>query len=294
MGRSTIELLLAAALGAAITLALQAFVFDAAPEAELAPDSVALVGDKSIGFGRFQSRVIKETGLDPEQVPLAERKKIVQKMVEERLLHEYLRTSGMLHSDAELLEQVREAVAKSLGSKAPDAGVPPEEAVLNRFYSEHGAQFREPSRLALERMVFRGSGALQQAELAHARLSEGESFVSVKAQLAGPDLVKLPAAPLSVQAWKEHLGDEVAQAISNLPRDHFTAPLASEGGFAILRVSHSVPARKPPLGEVRAGVLLAYEARLRANALQALLRELQEQHTVLFNQAVVETLKVAD
>jgi len=38
MGRSTIELLLAAALGAAITLALQAIVFDAAPEAELAPE----------------------------------------------------------------------------------------------------------------------------------------------------------------------------------------------------------------------------------------------------------------
>ena len=283
-----VQVLLAFFAGAAITLAVH--WFSRTPDQPvLQPDTIARVGDATITLDMFTSRLANVTGMQPADVPLAERKATLQAMVEEQLLHQHVSGSGLLHRDEQIFSLMQRAVEVSLD--APEQTQEATDEELRRFYAEQGAQFRVPSRVALDRMVFRGSRARLEADLAHARLENGEPFVSVKAQVAGPDLMSLPPGALSAQEWEPHLGAVVAQAIATLPRDHFTEPLPAEGGYVIMQVTESVAARKPALADVRKEVESAWQRAQQAGRLRELLRELQMQTDVQFNEALVEALE---
>lgn len=285
-----LQVVLAFAAGVAVTLAVQ--WLNRAPELPvLQPGAVAKVGDADISLAMLTARLTKDTGNSPQDVPVAERKAILQGMVEERLLHQYVGETGLLHSDDRISGAIHQAVGASLSAAAVPTTAT--EEALRRFYAEHGARFREPSRVAIDRMVFRGSDARSQADVAHARLESGESFASVKAQMAGPDLVSLPQGARSAQDWEVHLGVAAAEAIATLPRHHYTDPLSAEGGYVIMQVTDSVAARKPPLAEVRKDVESAFEAAQLSSLVREFLRERQAQVGVQFDEGLVEALETA-
>jgi hypothetical protein len=269
---------------AAVLLTLSGCDHSTEDTVQLAAGEVARINGQSIMHAQFLQRAQAQTGNHADALSPDERRELLQHMVEERLMVNYLLDAGIVHANPWLNAALRDALFESLGAAVPESSA----AALQAFYEEHGAQFRVPTRLVLQRMVFRGSEAGDRAAKAHARLTSGESFVSVKAQYAAPDLLELPREPLSAADWATHLGSELAAAVETLPSGEFTAPLQTAQGVVILGVERIEPARKPPLAQVQEEVVAAFEAFHQSRALQAFLAEQQRAATIVYNASLLQ------
>lgn len=251
---------------------------------EFTAGELARVDGQSITHDQLVQLAQVRTGDYADALSTDERRAVLQHMIEERLMVSYLLDTGIVHTDFGLNAALRDALFESLGAPLPA----PTPGALQAFYDEHGAQFRVPTRLVLQRMAFRGSEAQKRAAIAHARLMSGEPFVSVKAQYAAPDLLELPREPLSAADWEAHLGGELAAAVETLPSGEFTAPLQTVQGVVILGVKRIEPARKPALAQVRDDVAAAFVEFHKARALQTFLEEQQRAATIVYNASLLQ------
>lgn len=249
--------------------------------------TVALVNGRPIQVERFTSALLQgTTNVDKSQVALDHRQRTLQAMVDARLLAEYAGEENLFGSDALLLSALRNAVASAV-VPAPEQ---PTRAALEAFYAKHGSQFRTPTRVTVQRMVFRGDGAAKAAEFAHAQLESGAEFGSVKAQFASPDLLALPGGMREAAELVGFLGEELAQRVAQMPRGAFTQPVAEAGGYVILGVQDNEPARKPQFDVVRAQLSALYAQHQRASVLEELLETLRANASVQINTTLLEQL----
>lgn len=256
--------------GAAVGAALAYFMLRGDGAGLAMPEgAVASVNTVPVQLQDYQHRVREG------QLAKVAAEDVLAAMLDEQLLAQYAARSGLIHRDASLVAMLRESAAVAAGADA-DAQ-PPSESQLKDFYAQHGAMFREPGRVAVERMVFRGANAQEQAEHAYAQLEAGGEFSVIRAQFANPDLLGLPNQLLEAQRLVDFLGKELTEAVVNLPRGGYTRPLAPghSAEYVILGVSDNRPPRKPPLATVRDEVTRAFEQFRKAEAVELLLRELR-------------------
>lgn len=256
------------------------FIFGSGDQAPaMAPETIALVNGSPVREGDFQARL--DAAVSMHTATGSAHEAVLQAMVDEQLLAQHTIATGLVHRDATLASAIRSAVAGAFLQGATEGE--PSDAQLEAFYAEQGVLFREPARFAVQRMVFRGDGALKLAEHAHAQLVAGAEFDSVRAQFANPDLMGLPETLLEADRLAQSLGEVLTDAVIKLPRGAFTEPLSAEGGYVILGVKDNQPPRKPPLATIRGQVAEHYRAHLREQALEKLVSGLRDKAEIEFN-----------
>lgn len=179
-------------------------------------------------------------------------------------------------------------VATNLGDSAwIETGIAPElrpnEREARRYFEEHRADFQEPLRLRASHLflaapegcppeVIEAKQALI-AELAK-RLASGESFPALVAEFSEDDATKRRNGDLGYFAEKRML-PAVFAAARQLQPGAISAPVRSQLGFHILRLTESLPARALTFEEARPEIDALLANRKRAKAAAALVAALR-------------------
>lgn len=285
--RVALHLCVSALFGAAVgAFATYYFVPSLDSSLEISSEWVAAVDGKPISTTAYRQKIeqlgaVKNIQFTPQEVQT----RALDDLVDTHLLLRAASKKGLFHSDAGLEQSLRNAMMVELSKGAGE----PSQAELQQYYADQGSQFREPARVHIQRMVFRGPEALKAAEKAHALLVDGADFAVVKAQYASPDLLALPSELISSIKLVDLLGEEVSAAVVHLPRGAITEPLQEQGGYAILHVRDNEPARKRPLNSVRSQVLEHYLQHQREQGLASVLLDLREAATLKFNNEILQS-----
>jgi len=123
--------------------------------------------------------------------------------------------------------------------------VPPTDAEIASYYSEHGAEFMEPARVLVTRAT---AASLDAAGALRAELERGT---------AAPDLTAGDAGQVWLQD-AEKVPEPTALALA-LREGEVSRAIAIPGGFLVMRADELRPARQRPLDEVRAGIQSSLE-----------------------------------
>jgi parvulin-like peptidyl-prolyl isomerase len=154
--------------------------------------------------------------------------------------------------------------------------LPPNEREARRFFEEHRADFQEPLRLRASHLFLAApEGCLPEvieakraliAELAK-RLASGESFSALVAEFSEDDATKKRDGDLGYFAEKRML-PAVFAAARQLQPGTMSAPVHSQLGFHLLRLTESLSARALTFEEARPEIdaLLANRKRTQAVA----------------------------
>lgn len=255
-------------------------------DTSLAGNVVASVGGEAIPFAQYQSALQGVQGESEKPLPPTQQLDVLQSMIDERLLVRHAVESGLIQSDVAVRKVIIDAAVDNIISA--NKGVEPDEAQLADFYKDNGRYFREPSLVALERMVFRGIGALERADEAHVQLSNKVAFAVVKATLASPDIYELPAELLPASRLAGYLGPTIAHSSLLLSVGEFSDPQPTEGGYVIVRVLEERVAKTPPLSAVREPVLREYKRRANDILLQDYVRELRASSEIVINESLFD------
>jgi hypothetical protein len=164
---------------------------------------------------------------------------------------------GMLETDPATQMRLAHLERNELGREAWLKPRTPDE--IAAYYAEHTDEFAEPARASFEQRWF----ATREEALARAPLPADV-----------PDLDET-MSPRVVEKWsasdiEKTFDAEVARAAFSAPLREWTEPLASDGGFRIVRVRERLPAKPaPPL----AGNEDRVERALRSARTEAAIRE---------------------
>lgn len=246
---------------------------------------IAKIDGESLSAAAYSSSLQAAQKKSEKPLSWEQQQQVLQAMIDERLLLQHALQSGLLETDTAVRRALLDAVVENIVSAYK--GVEPTDAELQLFYAEHGSYFRKPSMVTLQRMVFRGSQALENAELAHARLTTGEAFESVKAQFASPDILTLPTGMLPASRLDAYLGPTLSQAALSLPRGQFSSPLPADGSYVILRSADTESARKPPLNTVHSQVVREFKRWRNDLALQDYIADLRRSAEIRINESLL-------
>lgn len=255
-------------------------------DTNLEADVVASVDGEVIHLAQYRSAVQAVQSDNKKPLPPEQQQEVLQRMIDERLLVRHAVENGVIQSDAAVRKAILDAAIDNIVSA--NKGVEPDEAQLTSFYQENGRYFREPSLVSLERMVFRGTSALERANEAYAQLVSGTAFAVVKATLASPDIYELPTDPLPASRLAGYLGPTIAQSALLLSVGEFSPPQATEGGYVIVLVVEQLLAKTPPLSAVREPVLREYRRRANDVLLQDYVRELRSSSDIAIKQSLFD------
>ena len=161
--------------------------------------------------------------------------------------------------------------------------LPPNEREARRYFEEHRADFQEPLRLRASHLflaapegcppeVIEAKRALI-AELAK-RLASGEPFPALVAEFSEDDATKKRDGDLGYFAEKRML-PAVFAAARQLQHGAMSAPVRSQLGFHILRLTDSLPARALTFEEARPEIDALLANRKRAKAVAAVVAALR-------------------
>jgi hypothetical protein len=197
----------------------------------------------------------------------AERRFVLDRLVDEELLVQRALELGLARSDrvvrSQLVSALIEAVTAdaSLEEPTPDA--------LRRFFTEHADWFRQPGRLHARQLFVReGAGASDRAALAAARLREGEGFESVARALGDEPLAPLPDAPLPAAKLAEYAGPAALEALREQAVGAVGDPLAAAGGYQVLVLVAREPDATPAFEAVEEAVRAEWRRRAGDEALR--------------------------
>jgi parvulin-like peptidyl-prolyl isomerase len=188
----------------------------------------------------------------------ADRRFVLDRLIEEELLVQHGVSLGLLRSDRRVRADLVSAVLAGI-TAAADA-YEPDDARLAAFYAENRDYFATPARLHVRHLFFGGAGAERAAQAA-SRLRAGEPFERVREELADPDLAPVPDAPLPPAKLREYLGPTPLEAALALEPGGVSDPIAAGAGHHVLVLVDRTESQPPPLAEVAPQVRLEMKRR---------------------------------
>lgn len=275
------------AIGAAAGLALAAWgLLGDAASARLPEGAVARVNGTAIRGEDFE-RLLAAVMRDMRTPDLDRaRKRVLDRMIEEELLVQRALDLGLVHLDrkvrADLTSNVIASVVNDFTDRVP-SGVE-----LEEFFAENKEYFTRPGRLRAREIYFRDrdrtrpqdpgstrSSAQERAANAYARLTSGDRYEVVKAELGDVEISPIPDALLPPAKLREYVGPTLLRTIDELEIGEWSMPTLSGSAIRIVQLVDRQPAVAPGLAEIRSQVEIDWRRRMGDRALRDYLDELR-------------------
>lgn len=279
------------AVGAATGLALAAWgLLGEAPNAGLPEGAVARVNGTSIrsqDFERLVAAVLKDMRTKNEAVA---RRRVLDRMIEEELLVQRALDLGLVHLDrrvrADLTASVIASVVNDVKNQVPST------QDLEVFFAENSDYFTRPGRLHARQVFFRDTqpggrdpqsggadparkSAQERAHAAYTRLTSGETYETVKAELGDFEISPIPSTLLPPAKLREYVGPTLLSTIASLEVGEWSEPTQSGSAMRIVQLVDREHAVTPKLSEIRKQVEVDWRRRLGDRALRDYLDELR-------------------
>jgi len=260
-------------LGAAAGLALAAvrLVWHPALGAVLPGDAVATVNGVPIGQAEFEQAVTAIATDRRGGLQAGDTQRVLARLIDEELLLQRALALGLVRREPRVRGQL---VSIMIDTAVAEAGArDPDERELRAFYDEHREYFTQPGRLRVLHRAVPGTdaGARERAVALGAAMERGET------PEASPDVVLAPEALLPVSKLEQYLGPSVIETALALPVGGVSQPIASTGGYHVIRVVEREPDVTPPFEAVRASVRGEVVRRRGETALRAYLDQLRSE-----------------
>jgi parvulin-like peptidyl-prolyl isomerase len=246
----------------------------------LPEDVVATVNGASVRAADYQRALAALDGDRRNPVGEAERRFVLDRLVDEELLAQRALELGLARSDRLVRSQLVQAMVAAITEDA--ALDEPDEATLRAFHAAHAEWFAEPVRLHARQLWVRAAPARSEDEArarageAAARLRAGEAFDSVAAALGDALVAPLPDAPLPVAKLVEYAGPAAFAALAQTAPGSVSEPLPLSGGFQVLVLSARAGGSAPPYEAIADTVRVEWRRRAGDEALRRYLAELRE------------------
>jgi hypothetical protein len=209
----------------------------------------------------------------------AERRSLVQLLVDEELLLQRAESLGVLQADP----GVRKAIVRATinGIVEDFLADTPSQQQLQQFFQEHRAVFERPARLTVTALYFESTAIARQA-LAGA----GGDWAGLTANSAAQPLRQLPSAPLPAHMLRRYLGPGPTSVALSLEPGEISPPVPGAGGVFLLQVIAKLPPAAPDFADIAPLVRQEYLSRGRELALTEKLASLWRDADVQLNSGV--------
>jgi len=282
-------LLLAAGAALGIVLAAAGLVGHARGLGDSLPsDAVAVVNGQVIRTEDYERVVGALTQDRRDGLADGDRRRVVDRLIDEELLLQRGLELGMARSDSRVRKDLTFAVIDSVMADVGDTQ--PSEARLRAFYDKRRDFFAGPGRLRVRQIFCRtptnadAPMALDRAQQAVRRVRAGEDFDAVKRALGDPELAPLPDAPLPPTKLTDYLGPTAARTAAGLKRGAISDPVRSSTGYHVLQLLDREAGPAPSLDEIKPQVLAEYRRRAGDRALRKYLDDLRSRADVAVRQ----------
>jgi len=246
-----------AALGLLITLA---GLLRPAPSGrvDLGPDVVATVDGRPILRADFdRAYTALRTDTDGRMDPDVAAHRVLDRLIDEELLVQHGARLGLHERDPRARADLVAAALRLITLEAEEQTEGDDTATLRAFWEAHPGLFRAAPRVRAARWFF----ATRRADDADAR-RRADRFVADLQRGATPDPTlpdpapsPLPDAMLPAPKLRDYLGPTTSAALERLAVGELSAPIATSGGYNVVRVLELAPGTLPPfeasLDEVR-------------------------------------------
>ena len=272
------------AIGAALGVAAAAagLLLSARGEGRALPaNAVARVNGQSIPIDEYRRVAYGVAADQRERLSETERRRVVDRLIDEELLLQRGLELGLAHSDHKVRADIVAAVIATAESSASSAEPTPEE--IAKFYAENGEMFQVTARARLRQLFFRRPNRDEAAKIAAEatrRLRAGEPFEKVHASLGDPEVSPIPDALLPPSKLVDYVGPTVLRAALALAPGEVTDPVRSAQGVHVVElVERDTPTRRP-LEEVRGEIVAEIRRRRDEAALRSYLDRLRREASI--------------
>lgn len=264
-------LLLSAGALAGVALAAAQLVWRPAPGAAVPDDAVAIVNGMAISRTDFEQALAAVATDRRGGLRGGDAERVLARLIDEELLLQRALALGLVRREprvrGQLVSTMIDTVLAEAGSREPG------DEELRAFYGQHREYFGQPGRVRVVHRAVPGTDghAREQAVALAAALARGE------APQPSPAVVTAPEALLPVSKLEQYLGPSVVEAVRRLPVGEVSQPIASSGGYHVIRVVEREPGAVPPFEAVRASVRAEVVRRRGESALREYLDQLRSQ-----------------
>lgn len=242
---------------------------------------LAWVNERPVSQAGLDRATQRLTAADSAGMATAERRALLQFLVDEELLLQRAESLGVLQADP----GVRKAIVRATinGVVEDFLAETLDQRQLEQFYQQHRAVFERPARLAVAALRFESAPLALQA-LATA----GGDWSKLMAQAGAKPVTQLPDSPLPAHMLRRYLGPGPANAAQFLAPGEISEPTPGAGGVYLLTVTAKLPSTVPDFEAIQPLVRREYLSRGRELALTRELASLWDSADVQLN-PVVET-----
>jgi len=284
IGSSRVDLWLALGAAAGLACAAVGLLTSGPGDGALPADAAASVNGVAIGLEAWD-RAVEALAADRRgAVGPAERRHVLERMLDEELLVQRGLELGLARHDRRVRGDLVSAVIELVVSQADDEE--PDAAAVRAFYEENRAYFARSERLRVRALLVRAppqrseEEARARAEEAVRRLRAKEDWDAVARALGDPQIAPVPADLLPIAKLREYLGPTAAQAAAALDAGEVGDPVRAAPGYLVFQLVARSPGAAPPLAEVEEEVRAELRRRAGDRALRAYLDELRAQADV--------------
>jgi hypothetical protein len=274
----------ALALGALAGLATAAvaLVGGAGDPPALPAGAIATVNGAPVRAADYERAVAALAGDRRDPLGDAERRFVLERLVDEELLVQRAVELGLVRHDRRVRNDLVSALIESVASDASGREPTPDE--VRAFFEANREYFARPGRLRVRQLWVRAAPgeveAQARAEQATARLRAGEPFEAVAAALGDAPVAPVPDAPLPAAKLADYLGPAALAALDGLEAGAVAGPLPAAGGHQVLLLAAREPAAAPPFEAVEAEVRAEARRRAGDTELRRYLEELRQRAAI--------------
>jgi hypothetical protein len=245
--------LLVAGLLAGIVMAASGVLEDR--DGDLPSQAVARVNERLILRDAWLRAVAAVSSERRTPLTDADRRHILDRLVDEELLAQHGLALGLVEQDRRLRAQLVQQVMQTAG--AASAGREFSDDELRGYYTEHRDFFTPPARLRVSAIQVDANGQ---------RI---------------PFLPPVPDVLLPPAELRTYLGPSLTRAILELQPGETSLPIAHGAGHAVVEVLQREPGTTPPFEQVREQVSAEMQRRADEEAVRRLLQQLREDNSVV-------------
>lgn len=268
--------LLAAGAVLGIGLAAAGLLGSGSERADLG-DAIAVVNGQPLprdAFERFVAAV--EAERRTAELPLAERQRLLDRLVDEELLLQHGIGLGLARHEPTARRVIVQSVIAAVTGAAEARE--PESAELREFHARHPERFVWPGRVEIEALSVpvadgEDAAARERAAEVAAALAGGRPLEELRAAWTDVAVPPLPGGPLPLETVRRYLGPTAALRAAELEPGVVSEPFRAASGYLVLRVLARAPEQVLPFEEVAEQVRAEW---LREQGEQALVRFLAD------------------
>ena len=226
--------------------------------------AIAKINDRHIDRASFAT-AYQALLADKSKAPSdADRKLVLDRLIEEELLVQRGMEIGLLDGDAAVRKAIANAVIEFVMTQGGQAQF--SEAALRSYYAANKHLFTPADRLQVERIFVRRVDAngmpigndeslMRRLDAVRAALLQGEAFGDVKNRLGDELLPELPRTMLPRLKMYDYLGPDLTEKAGRLPEGGISDAIAAGEGWHFLHIVRQQASAPPAFEDIRPQII---------------------------------------